>query len=633
MTLAGVLFASVVSARGQAPPPESQNQTQHESVIAQVFAHRRSRVLTCTLTNNVVVHLRRSDSSAARDPSPAPEAPAPATVTVTVAINGSELWEDPTNRGVSLFAAAWLDSDYAAQHKLPADVPSPLAPSGLVLAQVESGRLAGRVAQEDSSQSLRLECDAPPPVSVDAAALQDALLVRITGTPEQVRGGLDWLVSRLERFAGPSELADEPDASNDPTTPTPDVRACSSITPQWVEAQRERLIGSLASTRAVRSGALSTSILRAMCVEPDVRLMPPTPQMLGAITPDQVASWLQRHVSGGGEGVSDAHGSRAVGADGVDSSGGLGRGNLGASTRTVGLIGDDNADAQASRHDAQRAATIEASICGDIDLGEAMTLISHTLGRLPPRLPPSARTDEPLRAVPLREAFAHADAAIPSLLVQRATRNSGKGVDLGDVPMSSSACLVLVGFAGTDIAATEDHRTLRAVCAVLTRRADAMLVERGLLPAGGAVGVGTEAAAAPPISAGFTPTPALAYPSIGLVSATVSVSPQRSEAARSALLGAIDDLATRPPSLEELAEASATLARQAEEFERDDRAWSVLLARSRSRGLDPDSLADGAAFYRALTPAAVAGALARFASPERRFSVRLCPERPGAAGR
>jgi predicted Zn-dependent peptidase len=242
-------------------------------------------------------------------------------------------------------------------------------------------------------------------------------------------------------------------------------------------------------------------------------------------------------------------------------------------------------------------APIEVAVVGDIALRDAARVIASTLGTLPMREPPSAEWNKDRRTL--------APAAMPAR------------ADITD-PAISRGGIALAGFVGCELAQTRDHRALRTIAEILSQRAADN--------AGGgqshtkAQGSGRAARAVR-----FSANPALAYPSMAAVMSATETdgSAEGGAGALRAMDEAIDDLRQNPPTLEELAGATATLSAQAEAFEDDARAWSTLLARCLSRGVEPDDLTGGAAFYRELTSEAVMQTLWRYSSPERRFTILL----------
>lgn len=242
------------------------------------------------------------------------------------------------------------------------------------------------------------------------------------------------------------------------------------------------------------------------------------------------------------------------------------------------------------RHAAE--APIEVSVVGSIPIEEALRVVALTLGDLPVRGAPS-----PVAYAERRELRR----ATPPMVLERDDAIAGQ---IGGVPAS----VVMVGFAGCEIGETTEHRTLRAVAAILNLRVGAKLNQVGVLPEQPATFVGR---------------PALAYPTMGVVAASCRVEADQAEATRGALMAAIDDLIEHPTTLEELASATAPLAQAAGEFDSDAPAWSTILARSQMRAVNPDGLVGGAAFYRALTPSDLSRAMARYAAPEHRFSITL----------
>lgn len=246
-------------------------------------------------------------------------------------------------------------------------------------------------------------------------------------------------------------------------------------------------------------------------------------------------------------------------------------------------------------------APIEVAVVGDVSLADAVRVVASTLGTLPMREPPSAEWNRNRRTL------------VPAVMPARA--------DIAD-PAISRGGIALAGFVGCELSQTRDHRALRTIAEILSQRAAARAAENAV---GGQAHAKARGGGSAARAVRFSANPALAYPSLGAVMSAMETdgSAEGGAGALRAMDEAIDDLRENPPTLEELAGATSTLSAQAEAFEDDARAWSTLLARCLSRGVEPDDLTGGAAFYRGLTSEAVMQTLRKYSAPERRFTILL----------
>ncbi len=219
-------------------------------------------------------------------------------------------------------------------------------------------------------------------------------------------------------------------------------------------------------------------------------------------------------------------------------------------------------------------APIEVSIVGDLTLDEGMRLAAGYLGRMPARD----------RVCPKRMA-ALRDLPPPPYPIRERVK--------GAIPAGSS--IVVVGFPGADASDIPELRALRAAGHVLDERATAALAGAGFKNA--------------QINASLVP--GTVYPGFGLVIVNFTTTPEQADRAGDVLEAAVRALALTGVTKAELRSVTEDLARTVEKFEREPRYWAGILARSDSIGVDPDQVADGAAFYRGLDPQTVNEALKR----------------------
>lgn len=243
-----------------------------------------------------------------------------------------------------------------------------------------------------------------------------------------------------------------------------------------------------------------------------------------------------------------------------------------ATERELGAVTVAEAQECLDRHIAH--APMEVSVVGDLSLDEAMRLAAGYLGRLPNR-----------DRVCVRHMAAWREMPPPRYPIRARVK--------GRVPAGTS--IVVVAFPGADASDIPELRELRAAGRVLDQRAAHALGEAGF--------AGTRATA--------SLVPGTVYPGFGLVIVSYETTPEQAERAGDALESAVRDLASTGVTAEELASVTGDLARTVEKFEREPRYWASILARADGSGVDPDQVADGAAFYRGLTPAEVNAALKR----------------------
>lgn len=282
--------------------------------------------------------------------------------------------------------------------------------------------------------------------------------------------------------------------------------------------------------------------------------------------------------------------------------------------------------AQAWLDEHVRSAPIEAAIVGDLSLEQALELAGGFLGTLPERERVGPATMESLRRLP---------APKYPIVVEPAPGHIGEAED---------EVLVLVGFAGPDVASTRDLRSLRLAGEVLDDRVSRALAFARVIdppssrpttasgePKTDAAGVSTDGktmdsaagsdASSPtawgaeqgrtsePAKAdeqralvGVSVVPGTPYPGFGAV--VVSCRVKASKGARAAEviereIAAAGSLGRLRP--DELEDARTELVRRAEQANMDPRYWSAILAKATTIGMDIDEAADGAGFYRELS--------------------------------
>ncbi|GEM_PF-1188161 len=251
------------------------------------------------------------------------------------------------------------------------------------------------------------------------------------------------------------------------------------------------------------------------------------------------------------------------------------------------------------------AASVEAAVVGDIPLDEAMRLMAGYLGQMPQRarigagsLAESRKLPPPKQPIERR------------VEVDRADSGSARVGDGG-----TGTELAVVGFVGSDAANPAELRTLRVVARLLDQRVSAALMEEGLI-------VGSVNASA---------VPATVYPGFGAVAVSARADKPTIERVIKVMGAAVEQAASAGFTEQEVDAAGDELARTVTAYEREPRYWSGILARSSTLGVSPDELADGQAFYRGLTAAAVNVTLRRNATSERMIRVVVC-ESAGHSG-
>jgi len=232
----------------------------------------------------------------------------------------------------------------------------------------------------------------------------------------------------------------------------------------------------------------------------------------------------------------------------------------------------------------------EVAIVGDIELTDALRMASQVFGVFParPRAAPGALADRRCVAKP-------AGPFIRDVACNAATR--------------AEETHVLAGFLSPDPCEVQEVRRLRAGARVLSNRLESRLRE---LKLGGD----------PHVSWTYLPSP-FAGMSVTVVSARVI--PGDAEPVKQIMQASMCELMDQGLHADELARSTEMLARVAAAYERDPRYWAAILARSTSAGLDPELVAEGAMFYRALKPDEVLAAMRRACTLENRLDLVVRP--------
>ncbi len=263
-------------------------------------------------------------------------------------------------------------------------------------------------------------------------------------------------------------------------------------------------------------------------------------------------------------------------------------------------IDADRTRAWIQRHIQENGAPIEAAIVGDITLAEALTLVDTTLGTLPARARVNAATNAHRRIV------AGAGAMAPVL----------KDVP-GVVQIGVGRATVVRGCFGPELGELAEQRTLRAT----VRLAIARVKSRLARPELGVVAGGTD------VSGGVYISPFIGR---GMVLVTANADASRAAAVGEAIDAELSRLATEPVPADELAPIAAEQAKSVGQLERDAPYWSAVLARCDALGMDPDEIASGAAYYKALTPERARDVLRKYCRDEARIALTIRgPEKPG----
>lgn len=236
------------------------------------------------------------------------------------------------------------------------------------------------------------------------------------------------------------------------------------------------------------------------------------------------------------------------------------------------------------RH-ASEATPIEVGVAGDISLRATLAMTTEAFGGLVPR----------------------ARVSLATLDAERTVQRPIGPIERTEVrTIADGRAFVVSGVMGVDSASLEETRMFRAIARVLQARV------RGRLTSDGMMRTGSECGAAVLLSA---------YKGFGLMLVSARVEDASAQACSSTINEEIDRLAREGPSSDELKLVCDELAQQVEVFNSDARYWSGLLSRSSARGIDPDAVVNGAAFYRGLTPEMVVLPLRRLWAPTSRVGL------------
>jgi predicted Zn-dependent peptidase len=265
--------------------------------------------------------------------------------------------------------------------------------------------------------------------------------------------------------------------------------------------------------------------------------------------------------------------------------------------RSLQSFGPDLVRDWVARQTKENGVPIEVSFAGDISLSEAMKLADGSLGGLGKRPRPSPETNLDRRTV-----VAPAGAL-------------NKDVRLEENAPGVPRATVIRGCFGPEMNDLADQRALRAILRVAVSRLKARLIPpRFNVPGGPSAGLYLSA-----------------FKGLGVA---LVIAPLGDESQIDGVGAAIDEELARlgkdGPTPEELGEAAAELAHAADKADKDPRYWSEALARCTSTGLDPEEMAGGAAFYRALTPEQARATLARYARPDRAIALTIRSNKPAA---
>jgi hypothetical protein len=256
------------------------------------------------------------------------------------------------------------------------------------------------------------------------------------------------------------------------------------------------------------------------------------------------------------------------------------------------------------RHVKEDGAPIEVAIVGDLTLAEALALVDTTLGTLPkrPRVSPATNIEQRVMA--------------------GGDKKGAAGPIRKDIPgvaqVGAGRATVVCGCAGPEMGALAEQRTLRALVRIAITRVKARLAAPEL---GVAVGGGE-------VQGGVYVSPFIGR---GMVLLTATVDATKAAIASEAMENELARLAAEPATAEEIQPHALELAKTVEDVERDARYWSAALARCDALGMDPDEIASGASFYKALTPEQVRDGFRKFWRDEARIALTIRgPERPAA---
>lgn len=236
-----------------------------------------------------------------------------------------------------------------------------------------------------------------------------------------------------------------------------------------------------------------------------------------------------------------------------------------------------------ARHTRAGGAPVEAAIVGDVPLERALAITRKALGGLAARPAPS---EAPERMAAMKAAAWPGRPVGP--LVGQVEVREGEG--------EPGRAVVLVGYLGPDVQDVSSVRALRAAARLMERAARDRLTAVGIPAPDERVG------------AGMTSSP---QPGHSMLLLSADVPEDRAADAAAVLRETFAAAAAVAPDAADLKRQSAQLTATLESFGRDAGYWASLLGRATAMGLPIEGLgaAEGAAFYRGLTPEAVRAAV------------------------
>lgn len=272
--------------------------------------------------------------------------------------------------------------------------------------------------------------------------------------------------------------------------------------------------------------------------------------------------------------------------------------------RTLGAITVERVSEWVRRHAKENGAAIEVAIVGDLALADVLAMVDTTLGTLPKRERVSTRTNAAQRAL----------AGGPAAAVSKDVA--------GVAQVGAGRATVVRGCFGPEMAELAEQRVLRALVRVVIARVKARLTEPELgLGAGGAGGV--------EVGGGVYVSP---FVGRGMVLVTATTDAGKAIAVGAVIDAELAKLATAPPAVDEIAPIADDLGKMVTKLEQDAAYWSAVLARCDALGMDPDEIASGAAYYKALAPEKISEVFRKFWRDERRIAIMVRgPERAAPA--
>lgn len=557
-------------------PAGTVDRTTVESRVESVEVHPRSGVVSATLSNGVVVRVRRMAPTAREQAGPdADQQPSqqqqwsagksqtqaptrsesesvwqrrslkPGEAYVTVAVNGAELLEHAGNRGVSVLAAAAFERD----------------------------GVEGRIA-------------------VESVIMPDAFLIRFNGPGEQVEETLRWL-ARPEREGGALHAPAVPGAfGNSVLDESVFVKQRAGVIEQLTDpvyASRLEVFETIQRTMHGADGTKAGDIVgtdAGQQAEFDVRLRGVRVDELLRLRVEDARAWLARHAV---EAPIEIGVAGDIAADRA----------IAMVASTFGELAPRTPVEASWRADARRvdggAEDSDAWHPGDGEHGRRDTALAVT-------------------AVLQEDAGAHGGEAESDVTTaESAARGRGKTSRAWSAtpppPPPDVSPRTVIGFPGCDLSDVGRHRLLRSVAQVLTDEARERLVRSGA-----ANDVTAEAME-------FVASPGIAYRNSGFVALVAPGDAEQTRPIADEVFALMDELGAGGPTLESLARSARTLIEQAEAFDADPRSWSAILSRCGVRGIEVEALADAPGFYERLTPGMIAKTLREQAGERARFVV------------